>query len=188
MSIPKEFYDMVCTDIEKLSEYDKLSEQERIDLHLEIDGCYQACIQNWCHGMRRCHRDGDRVIYAYLDNDPRAVQSNLKLMKAKLESYKLEMNAIAPSNNYSTQVNVTTNVNLNITFEQARMQINEMTSLTSKETQEALARVSEIQEISKSSESKKSKWEKIKPVLVWLADKSYDLGKTILPLLLKIQE
>ena len=31
-----------------------------------------------------------------------------------------------------------------------------------------------------------AKWEKVKPVLTWLADKSCDVGIALLPLLLKI--
>ena len=51
-----------------------------------------------------------------------------------------------------------------------------------------LERIDEIERVINTDTSKKTKWEKIKPVLIWIADKSYDLGKTILPLLLKIQE
>ena len=61
-----------------------------------------------------------------------------------------------------------------------------MTSLTNEETEEVLAKISEIEEVVKSNDKKKTKWEKIKPVLVWLADKSLDIGTALLPLLLKI--
>lgn len=49
-----------------------------------------------------------------------------------------------------------------------------------------LDKISEIEEVVKSKDSKKSKWEKVKPVLTWLADKSCDVGIALLPLLLKI--
>jgi ribosome-binding factor A len=62
-----------------------------------------------------------------------------------------------------------------------------MTSLTDEQTKEALEKVSEIESVIKGEGSKKSKWEKIKPVLAWLADKSFDLAMTILPLLLQVQ-
>lgn len=67
-----------------------------------------------------------------------------------------------------------------------REKIEDMTSLTNEETEEVLAKISEIEEVVKSNDKKKTKWEKIKPVLVWLADKSLDIGTALLPLLLKI--
>ena len=48
-------------------------------------------------------------------------------------------------------------------------------------------KVSEIESVVKGEGSKKSKWEKIKPILTWLADKSFDIAMTILPLLLQVQ-
>ena len=62
-----------------------------------------------------------------------------------------------------------------------------MTSLTDEDTEEILKRLEELEKVVNSGESKKSKWEKAKPVLKWLADKSFDIGKVILPLFLKIQ-
>lgn len=61
-----------------------------------------------------------------------------------------------------------------------------MTSLTDNETKEILDKINEIETIINSNEKKKTKWEKAKPVLTWLADKSFDVGVAILPLLLKI--
>lgn len=49
MDMPKDFYDMVCADIERLSNTQNLSGDERLKLHREMDGKYQACIKN---GMR----------------------------------------------------------------------------------------------------------------------------------------
>ena len=45
MDMPKEFYDMVCADIERLSNTQNLSDDERLKLHREIDGKYQACVK-----------------------------------------------------------------------------------------------------------------------------------------------
>ena len=62
-----------------------------------------------------------------------------------------------------------------------------MTSLTDEQTQDILSKVNEIESVVNSGSSKKSKWEKIKPILIWLADKSFDVAMTVLPLLLKVQ-
>lgn len=91
--------------------------------------------------------------------------------------------------NGAPDVNVTVNnsITVTITFEQVRSQIEEMTSLTDEQTQEALEKVSEIETVVKGDDNKKSKWEKIKPILVWLADKSFDVAMAMLPLLMQVK-
>ena len=115
-------------------------------------------------------------------------------MKAKLEGLiqGLISNTLpvsTPNLGNSADVNVTVNNNMlvNITFEQAREKIEEMTSLTHNQTKEILEKIDEIESIIKEDDSKKTKWEKFKPILTWLADKSFDVAMTILPLLLKMQ-
>ena len=117
-------------------------------------------------------------------------------MIAKLDSYILGNNMITElQKEYSQDVNVNvtnTNTNTNeisieISFEQARQQVENMTSLTDEQTKEILDKITDIENTVNGSGTKKSKWEKIKPILVWLADKSFDVGMTLLPLLLKIQ-
>ena len=88
---------------------------------------------------------------------------------------------------YADICRLSTNYDKTVSFEQARQQIEDMTSLTDKETEEILAKIIELEEIINSKEKKKTKWEKAKGVLVWLADKSFDVGMALLPLLLKIQ-
>lgn len=76
---------------------------------------------------------------------------------------------------------------LALLLSKARKQVEDMTSLTNIETQEILEKIIEIENAVKVNDSKKTKWEKIKPALKWLADKSLDVGMVILPLLLKLQ-
>ena len=129
--------------------------------------------------------------YYLIGND--AMIDNLNQMKPKLEAYALGWNMSkksSPSSSITTpNVNVTVNneINISITFEQVREKIEDMTSLTDEQTKEALDKVSEIESVVKGEGSKKTKWEKIKPFLTWLADKSFDLAMTILPLLLQVQ-
>ena len=94
----------------------------------------------------------------------------------------------APNNNVNVNVSNNNEINISITFEEVRKQIDDMTSLTEAQTKEALDKVSEIEAVVKGDGSKKSKWEKIKPILTWLADKSFDVAMTILPLLLQVQK
>ena len=189
MDMPKDFYDMVCADIERLSNTQNLSDDERLKLHREMDGKYQACIKKWYEGLWCTDKEATIIWYQSLGMSPDSVQENLEMMKAKLETYKYQMNAVQlpkPEVSNSQVVNVTNSVNVNVTFEQVRKEVEEMTSLTNEQTQEVLDKISEIEEVVKSKDSKKSKWEKVKPVLTWLADKSCDVGIALLPLLLKI--
>ena len=159
-------------------------------LHKYIDGKYQSSIADWGKSMYGYIKD---IGFNYNDLDVDSLKENLMIMKAKLEAFIYGWNALNPSSrsNFtdSPDVNVTVNnsVTVNITFEQVRSQIEDMTSLTDEQTKEALNKISEIESVVKSEGSKKSKWEKIKPILTWMADKSFDVAMTLLPLLLKIQ-
>ena len=51
MEMPKEFYDMVCSDIQRIEGSDQLSSGEKLKLHRELDGRYQACIKDWYKGL-----------------------------------------------------------------------------------------------------------------------------------------
>ena len=187
MTLSKEFRELIYNDIQSASEANKLSTDAQLKLHRHLDGRYQACVKDWYKGLWGSDRDATQVFYGVLDNRPDHIIENLELMKAKLETLYYGMNTVDAPVPPSTQVNVTTNVNLNITFEQVRAKIEDMTSLTDEQTKEALNKVSEIESVVKGEGSKKSKWEKIKPILAWLADKSFDVAMTILPLLLQVQ-
>ena len=191
MELPKGFLEMIDTDIKKIDETiaTGYSQQALLALHKEIDGKYQSCIANWYQGLNamRCLPNGQLYLeYAYIDNCKEIIE-NLNMWKAKLEVYRYGMNATASPEVPTTNVNVTTNVNLSITFEQVRSQIEDMTSLTDEETKEIKAQIDKLEEIVNSKDKKKTKWEKAKSILIWLADKSFDVGMALLPLLLKIQ-
>ena len=153
-----------------------------------IDGKYQACIAGWAQSLYGCV-PGYGINYEVIDVDD--LIHNLQIMKPKLEGFIEGWNVIAAPTATATtvpeiNVNTTTNVNITISFEQVRSKIEDMTSLTDEQTKEALEKVAEIESVVKGEGSKKSKWEKIKPILVWLADKSFDVAMTILPLLLQV--
>lgn len=185
MDIPKGFYEMVCADIKEIENSENYSFQELIRLHRRVDARYQACIKDWYIGF--WGSNGSQIFYHSIGMED--ARDNLYMMKEKLETYKYQMNAVQlpkPEVSNSQVVNVTNSVNVNVTFEQVRKEVEEMTSLTNKDTEEILKKISEIEEVVKSKDSKKSKWEKVKPVLTWLADKSCDVGIALLPLLLKL--
>lgn len=186
MDVAEEFREMICNDIQRIVDSPKLTTAEKLKLHRELDGRYQACITNWYVGFWGVNSAGTYLRYGKLEDTPRYISENLEMMKAKLETYRYQMNAVAVETPVQ-HINVTTNVNVTITFEQVRAKIEDMTSLTDEQTKDALDKVSEIETVVKGGGSKKSKWERIKPILAWLADKSFDVAMTILPLLLQVQ-
>lgn len=189
-SLQKEKEREVRKDIQKIESVDKTDEKALEELHRYLDGKYQGCISEWGKSMWSYSKDNG-FDYYFLGVD--SLIDNLNQMKPKLEAYALGWNTSkkSPSSRSATtpNVNVTVNneININITFEQARERVQEMTSLTDEQTQEILEKISDIEKTYKENSNKKSKWEKVKPILAWLTDKSFDVGMTLLPLLLKIQ-
>ncbi len=159
-------------------------------IHKYIDGKYGAYILDWGKGMY-----GYSIEYGFNYEllDTESMISNLDYMCAKMEGYALgftkpSISEHFPNNNVSVNVTNTNEVNITLTFEQARSKVEDMTSLTDEETKEILERISDLEEIINSKDKKKAKWEKAKSILIWLADKSFDVGMTLLPLLLKLGE
>lgn len=190
--ITSEFKDFVQADIDRIEIMLKrnATKDELLKLHREIDGRYQSCVMNWYQGfyfVMNTQGSNPSINYRKFETCFNEVSANLSMMKSKLETYLFGMNAVSLPEPPTTTVNVNTNVNINITFEQVRSQIEDMTSLTDEQTQDILSKVNEIESVVNSGSSKKSKWEKIKPILIWLADKSFDVAMTVLPLLLKVQ-
>lgn len=188
MALQKEFLDMIEEDIRRIDDaIANGTDTSRWELFRELDGKYQVCIDRFYQGMWLSVPNKNILHFPDLKKYPDYVIDNLKMAKSKLAVFCFQGNAVALPEIPTTQVNVTTNVNVNITFDQVRAKIEEMTSLTDEQTKEALAKLAEIEAAVNGGGSKKSKWEKIKPVLTWLADKSFDVAMTILPLLLKVQ-
>lgn len=165
-------------------------EENMRSVHIYIDGKYGAYVPEW-----------DKGLYGYVLKfgfnyeliEKSSLLHNLQLMKAKLEGYAIgferpKSRNYAPQNSVNVNVSNTNEVNVSVSFETVKEQIENMTSLTDKETEEILEKIKELEQIINSKDKKKNKWEKAKSVLIWLADKSCDIGMALLPLLLKIQE
>lgn len=179
---------MVENDIQRIDHaISHGSNESRWELFCEINGRYQTCIADYYEGMYKNLPGKNALQLAALKDSPDKVAYNLRNAKAKLETFRFGANAIQHNQVPTTQVTVTNNLHVDITFEQARARIEDMTFLTEEETKAVLEKLSEIEETVKSGESKKTKWEKVKPVLKWIADKSFDVGTALLPMILKIQ-
>lgn len=176
-------------DIEKI--YNALESRDLKvlrNVHMYIDGKYQACIVDWGKSFYAFSLD---YGFNYNHLTENALIHNLNVMIPKLEAFQNGWNVLESVNVVpkipDINVNTTTNVNISLTFEQVRHNLQETTSLTMDETQEAISKVNEIENIANSGASKKEKWEKAKPILKWLLDKSCDVGISLLPLFLKLQ-
>ena len=178
-------------DKQKIDEALKSDDVEKIrTVYMEIDGKYGAYVPDWNKGMFGYFED---FGFDHSALSVASLTNNLSLMKSKLEGYALGLEkptrkVYSPSNSVNVNVSNTNEINITVSFEEARQQIEDMTSLTDKEIEEILAKIAELEEIINGKEKKKAKWEKSKGILVWLANKSFDVGMTLLPLLLKIQE
>lgn len=187
MEMPKEFYDMVCSDIKRIEESDNLSSDDRLKLHREIDGRYQACVRNWFSGLRGANANLSEINYGRIMERPLLVKENLEMMKGKLDTYKHQMNAIAIPEPATTNVTVNNTVNIAMSFEEAKQKIEDMTALNREQTDEILAKIGELEEISKEKTSRKTKWEKVKPIIAFALDKGADVAVAILSLVLQMK-
>lgn len=186
MVFPAEFKAMICEDIQRITDSQNLSTAEKLRLHRELDGRYQACVRNWCLGLWGANGEGTFIRYNLLSDSPKAISENLYMMKAKLETYQFQMNA-AIDETPVQQISVTTNVNVSITFEQVRSKIEDMTTLSRKQTDEILEKINELEAISKENVSRKTKWEKVKPIIAFTLDKGADVAIAVLSLVMQMR-
>ena len=188
------FAKMIDEDIRRcetfLNPENKYDEQNARQFHIELTAKYSSYIDNIGSDMYECYRDGKSFDTDALSKE--SLLHNLFVLKNKLISFKnygyrnrgLRERGINIENNLTATQTQT----INITFEAVKRQIEDMTGLSDSETQETLDKVDEIKSIVEANGTKKSKWQKIKPILAWLADKSVDVGCALLPLILKIGE
>ena len=83
--------------------------------------------------------------------------------------------------NSMLQINNSNVVEVNLTFEQLKDRVENITSVNDKEIDEILDKINEIEEICKSNDRKTKKWEKIKKILVWIMDKGIDVAIQVIP-------
>lgn len=166
---------------------------EMIKVHKYIDGKYQSKINTW--GLSQ-YGWGDNLGFDYELISEIEISQNLENMIGKLDGYKQEIDLKVYENfngknskelkiyNNSNSINTNTNfVTNNVNFNNAVQDIKNNTSLTEEQTKEALQKLEELKTIYESKDNKKIKWTKVKPIMLWLADKSVDVGIAFLPLI-----
>ena len=155
-----------------------------------IDGKYQNKIEKWGlsqYGWR------DSYGFHYYSLSCESLRHNLQNMKNKLEGYIQDIvlkpitNTQPSANNinfYNNNKNSINNYLTNIDFNSIEQKIKECESLTDSETKEILVKLKEMQKIYESDDSRKNKWEKAKKILIWLADKSVEVGIAFLSIIM----
>lgn len=188
MELQKAFLEMVEADIARISEAVSSADSNICwELFREIDGKYQSCIADFYRGMWQSVPSKNYLVFHVLKDHPEQVLDNLKYAKAKLEAFRYQGNAVALPDIPTTQVNVTTNVNVTVTFEETRQKIEDMTALNREETDEIIKRIDELEAISKEKSSRKTKWEKVKPIIAFVMDKGADVAVAILTLIIQMK-
>ena len=189
-----DFTRMVDQDIIKCGLFEKESHsyQEKRLLFIELVSKYSAHIAGLGDGFVGYIPASNRYVFENPD-DP-DLEDNIRSIKFKLIAFK--------NNDYRNSKSIDDNPNLHVTntltatqtqtitvsFEEVKRRVKDMTGLSEEETENTLAKIDEIKTIVEQDGSKKTKWQKIKPILIWLADKSVDVGCALLPLILKIGE
>lgn len=112
-------------------------------------------------------------------------QREIEKLRLQLELAK-ESSAVHNHNINNVENKNIINNTMNISFEDARKTINDMSSLPENEIEEIQNKINAIEEIVNSKDSKSKKWSKAKEIVKWIADKGVDVGIALLPLLLKM--
>lgn len=161
-------------------------------LHIELTAKYSSHLTDIASDMYNFFDVGN-----YFDVDTMSestLRHNLFVLKNKLIAFKNYGYKNPKMTSGSTGIAIENNLNatqsqtITISFDGIKRQIENMSGLSDTETKETIGKIDEIKAIVELKESKKRKWQKIKPILIWLADKSVDVGCALLPLILKIGE
>ena len=182
----KAIIDDDIASIEQAINSDDIEQMKNI--HMSIEGKYAAYIPTLGLSM---YGYNEQFGFDYEFIGKESLKHNLSLMKARIEGYSRNFPVMsvqsAPQNNISVNVPVTNEININITFEQAKQQIEDMPGLNDADTEELKNKIDDLENISKESISKKKKWEKVKPILSFALDKGADVAIAIMSLILQMK-
>lgn len=185
------FTKMVNEDIEKCKNFlaNECDNKVGKNLHIELTSKYSDHLNDIGSNMYEYNPNNKFFDIDYLDDG--SLIHNLTVLMNKLIAFQnndYQNGTISQNSGIKIENNLTATQSqtISISFEQVKKQIEDMTALSESETEETLAKIDEIKSIVETEENKKTKWQKLKPILIWIADKSVDVGIALLPLLLKI--
>ncbi len=187
--LSEEFKGKILNDIKRIElQLNSGTSDSQWALFLDLNGTYQSCISGFYMGLWGVSSDGTKISLIHIKERPDWLKDNLSILKAKLSALLYGVNILHSDSVSQTQVNVSNYVSVNVSFDQVRKDISNMSFLSEDETNDILKRILVIENIINSNETKKKKWEKVGPILKWIADKGFDVGIALLPLILKITE
>lgn len=178
----EEFKEIIDEDIRRGKEIIEKSDKVNCnDFHKTLISKYSPIINSF-----------DKKLYVLMyDENKTSCLSNIKTMVEKLELFKamgyrnmndnVDAGIIIHNNNTNSNT-----IDISISFEQARKNIEDMTALTEAEVEEILSKMDELEEIVQSKDRKTKKWDNAKGIIKWVADKGVDVALTFLPLLMQI--
>lgn len=189
-----EFTSLVDDAIEKCDSYLKIdfNLDEGLSLERELKAKFSSHIVDFLDDLHRSDEFHDMQACGLGADVQRNMTDNIETLMYRLiafraNNYSNTKEFPKSGNQFSIQTNLTANQTqtINISFEDAKHQIEEMSGLSDVETRDTLSKIDEIQVIANSGDSKKTRWQKLSPILKWVADKSVDVGIVLLPLLMK---
>ncbi len=161
----------------------------KLELYKDVTAKYHPYIPKLSDGLY----DYIQSQSFYDDVSGEALFHNLRQVYNKMLSFKAlgypSLQEVIPQSVPMVQITNTNEnkVDINISFNDVRREIENMSALPDTEIEDILNKIDELEKIVKSSERKSKKWENAKGIIKWIADKGVDVGIALLPLLLQIK-
>lgn len=186
----KLFYKLI-TNEDASNEDMNITEDDMIELFIGMYSKYSSLISDFPHDIDfEDLQDKDDEIMEY------RLMNYLGSVIKKLEMYK-KMGYLNNDNSFSNKITINNNneiknnnkndlINTNITYQDAKQQVENMSSLTDSEIDTIRQKIDELEAITKSSVRKSKKWDNVKEIIRWVLDKGFDVAKIIIPLALKL--
>ena len=193
MGTAEELRRMVDEDINRLENLLKTSlneentESEMQLLYKDLTAKYHSHIQGLGEGLYGYYNATgfyDQVSGELLEHNLRQVCSKLKMFRFNECSTSFSART---GTGVQFSIHTHNHLTVNISFAQARQDIEDMPSLSPNERQKILDKINELERIVHSNDSKEGKWDQAKNIIKWVADKGVDVGIAFLPLLLQIK-
>ena len=185
MVVTEELKKIIDDDIELCEEICSGSFSLNVfDVYMRLRNKYSNIITGFC----------DNLSQPFYDDDNSTKKANLETMRQKLLLFKAmgykNYSDYDVDNSQQPQIainNISQNtVSIEVTFNEVRKRIENMSSLPDVQIEEILSKIDELEKIVNSGERKTKKWEQAKDIVKWVADKGVDVGMTLLPLILRI--
>ncbi|MBB1068900.1 hypothetical protein H5S40_01765 [Limosilactobacillus sp. RRLNB_1_1] len=181
---------VIGPDIKIIEEAIESGDEEKMKtVHIKMDGKYSTYVPNLGKSMYG-YSATDGFAYEYIGKE--GLLHNLRIIKGRLEGYVYNFQVTQNSKlNQAINVNVpvtnSNDINISLSFKDARQQIEEMPGLNESETEELKTKIDELEKINSEKISKKKKWEKVKPIISFVLDKGADVAITIMGLILQMK-